>query len=158
MEEDYLVESAALGTSYWIYFLIGGLILVVILVLIFGIWRLKRYLTRPDLMGMSREEIRRRWDELRKTSESNGLMGAKLALLEADNLLDSGLKSLMMPGETLGERLKVACYKYPKLKNVWWAHKLRNQLAHESSFQISPRQARQALDEFEKALKILNIL
>jgi len=85
-------------------------------------------------------------------------MGAKLALLEADNLLDSGLKSIMMPGETLGERLKVAGYKYPNLKNVWWAHKLRNQLAHESSFQISQRQARQALDEFERALKTLNIL
>jgi hypothetical protein len=63
-----------------------------------------------------------------------------------------------MPGMTLGERLKMAQYKYPKLKNVWWAHKIRNQLVHEASFQLSTRMASQALDEFEKAFKILNLL
>jgi len=156
MGEDYLVESAS-GTPLWVYIAIAVAALAVLAVLVWLAWRLKRLLTRPELTGLSREEIRRRWMELRKTSEQ-GLMGAKLALLEADNLLDSGLKSIMMPGETLGERLKVAGYKYPNLKNVWWAHKLRNQLAHESSFQISQRQARQALDEFERALKTLNIL
>ena len=107
--------------------------------------------------GMPREEIAKRWAQVRQTS-TQGIMGAKLALLEADTLLDMGLKSIMMPGETLGERLKVACYKYPKLKDVWWAHKLRNSLAHDASFQLSERQARQAIDEFERALKTLNVL
>jgi hypothetical protein len=106
---------------------------------------------------MTRDQLLRRWQEVRQTSRQ-GLMGAKLALFEADALLDAGLKSLMMPGETLGERLKVACYKYPKLQSVWWAHKLRNQLAHDSSFQITQREADRALDEFERALKLLNVL
>lgn len=133
-------------------------VLVVLFVLLgFAFFKLKKALTRPEMYGMSRDEVAKRWIEVRKTSEQ-GIMGAKLAIFEADTLLDGALKSIMMPGDTLGERLKVAGYKYPNLRNVWWAHKLRNQLAHDSAFQISQREARRALDDFEKALKTLNVL
>lgn len=133
------------------------LALVVFSAAAYGVWKIKRLLTRPEMYGMTREQVQERWKMIRRTGEE-GVMGAKLALMEADNLLDSALKSMAMPGTTLGERLKVACYKYQKLRDVWWAHKLRNQLVHESSFQLSQRQARKALDEFERALKVLNLL
>jgi hypothetical protein len=143
--------------SLWPYITYGALVVVAFILLVWVIVWLKKRLTQPELVGLSREQIAERWAQIRQTSQQ-GLMGAKLAIMEADTLLDSGLKSMMMPGETLGERLKVASYKYPKLKNVWWAHKLRNSIAHEASFQISSYQAKQALDEFEKALKTLNVL
>ncbi len=150
--------SSATWTVYLVWVAAALVFAVLVLgLLAWGIWRLKRLLTRPEMVGMTREQLLRRWREIRQTSQ-HSLMGAKLALIEADTLLDSGLKSLMMPGETLGERLKVACYKYPKLRNVWWAHKLRNQLAHDSSFQITQREAERALDEFERALKTLNVI
>ncbi len=129
-----------------------------LILLAFGIAKLRKLWAVPEMYGMSRAEIAKRWTELRKIASSNGLMGAKLAVLEADNLLDASLKSMMMPGETLGERLKVACYKYPKLQRVWWAHKLRNQIAHDATAQLTVRQANLAIDEFEKALKLINIL
>ncbi|MEK7116140.1 MAG: hypothetical protein AAB879_01965 [Patescibacteria group bacterium] len=145
-------------TSYWPYVLyVAGAVAAAIVLICFFLW-LKKRLTRPELMGLTREQVAARWLQIRDTSRQGGLMGAKLAILEADTLLDSGLKSMMMPGDTLGERLKVAGYKFPKLRNVWWAHKLRNQLAHEATFQISARQVEQAMDEFEKALKTLNVL
>jgi hypothetical protein len=154
---DDIVYSEPVTTSIWPYVLYAAIVVAAFIILVaFVVW-LKKKLTRPEMVGMTREEIAARWVEIRKTSQQ-GLMGAKLAIMEADTLLDSGLKSMMMPGETLGERLKVACYKFPKLKNVWWAHKLRNSLAHEASFQISQGEARRALDEFEKALKTLNVL
>lgn len=150
--EDIIVESA--GVPFEIY-AIAALLVVVAVAL--GIWKLKKLFTRPEMFGLTREEVLERWSNIRKTS-GQGVMGAKLAVMEADTLLDSALKSMSMPGQTLGERLKVACYKYPNLKNVWWAHKLRNQLVHEATFQLGQRQAKQALDEFERALKILNVL
>ncbi len=143
--------------SYWPYILYAALVVVVLILFIWFILWLKKRFMRPEMLGLTREQVAERWAQIRETSKQ-GLMGAKLALLEADNLLDSGLKSMMMPGTNLGERLKVACYKYPKLRDVWWAHKLRNQLAHEATFQISQRQAEQAMNEFEKALKTINIL
>ena len=95
--------------------------------------------------------------EYKKTS-GQGMMGAKMAIMEADALLDSALKSMSMPGMSMADRLRVARYKYPKLNKVWWAHKLRNQLVHESSFQLGSRQAKQALEEYERAFKTMNLL
>ena len=155
--DDQLLETTVGQTSYgWLY--IAILVIGLFIALVIAANKIKRLLTRPEMYGLSREEIAKRWLMILQTSRSNGLMGAKLALMEADTLLDSALKSLAMPGQTLGERLKMACYKYPKLGNVWWAHKLRNQLVHEASFQLGPRQAEQALDEFERAFKILNLM
>lgn len=150
-------EIVTEGTPLILYGVYAGLVVAALILFILLLVWLKRRLTRPEMFGMTREQVAARWAQVRQTSKQ-GMMGAKLAVMEADTLLDSGLKSMTMPGETLGERLKVACYKYPKLRNVWWAHKLRNQLAHDVSFQIGARQAEQALDEFEKALKTLNVL
>lgn len=154
--EDYVTETPLSTYIIWVG-VAAVVVLIALLFLVWAIWKIKKLLTRPEMLGMTREQLLRRWQEVRQTGRQ-GIMGAKLAIFEADTLLDSGLKSIMMPGETLGERLKVACYKYPKLRDVWWAHKLRNQLAHDSSFQITQREAERALDDFERALKVLNVL
>lgn len=151
--DDLIVETSP-GLPIWVY--VVGAILAIAAV-VYAVWKLKRLLTQPDMHGLTREQVAERWRMIRQTS-TQGAMGAKVALMEADTLLDSALKSMSMPGTTLGERLKVAGYKYPTLQRVWWAHKLRNQLVHEATFQLGQRQAKQALDEFERALKTLNIL
>lgn len=155
---DQLTLSYGPGIIQWFFAVVGIITFIVLVGLAVFIWWLKKQLSRPDMLGMSREEAEKRWYEIRETGKSNGQMGKKLALMEADKLLDSSLKSMLMPGDTLGERLKVACYKYPKLKDVWWAHKLRNQLVHQHDFRLSDREASRALDEFEKALKTLNVI
>ena len=153
--DDLVVESSA--SFPWGWAILAIVLVVLAIAVIIAVSQLIRRLTRPEMHGLTREQVAERWKNIRQTS-AQGQMGAKLAVMEADTLLDSALKSLSMPGTTLGERLKMACYKYPKLKDVWWAHKIRNQLVHESSFQLSQRMAGQALDEFEKAFKILNLL
>jgi hypothetical protein len=154
-------EATGPAIDWMFYFNSIGLILlgclVFILIIVALIW-LKNKLTRPELYGMTREQVAKRWQQIQSTAKMNGDMGLKLSIIEADNLLDAALKSLIMPGDTLGERLKVACYKYPRLKNVWWAHKLRNNLVHDHSFQIRSGEAKRALGEFEKALRELKVL
>lgn len=155
---DEVVYTGSTGSPIgWIVFVVIIGILLIIGLIFLARW-IKKQISRPEMMGMSRQEVTQRWTEIRAVSGQNGQMGMKMALMEADKLLDSALKSIMMPGDTLGERLKSACYKYPKLKEVWWAHKLRNQLVHEHDFKLSERETRRALDEFERALKTLNIL
>jgi hypothetical protein len=151
--DDFVVETSS-ASFPWTWVILA---VVFVILVIYVIWTLVRRLTRPEMHGLTREQVAERWKNIRQTA-TQGQMGAKLAVMEADTLLDSALKSMLMPGTTLGERLKMACYKYPKLKDVWWAHKIRNQLVHEASFQLSGRMANQALDEFEKAFKILNLL
>ncbi len=130
---------------------------VVVTLLGIGIYRMMRLLRRPELHGTSREQILKRWEQVELTA-AQGVMGSKLAIIEADKLLDQVLRSMAMPGTTLGERLKSTAYRYPNIRKVWSAHRLRNQLVHDTSFEMASRQARQALDEYKDALKVLNVM
>ncbi|MBP6945431.1 hypothetical protein KBD61_06480 [Patescibacteria group bacterium] len=137
----------------------GLFITGVVVVTLFGIgiYRLMRLLRRPELHGTSREQILKRWEQIEHTA-TQGVMGSKLAIIEADKLLDQVLRSMAMPGSTLGERLKSTAYQYPNIRKVWSAHRLRNQLVHDTSFEMASRQARLALDDYKAALKVLNVM
>lgn len=116
-----------------------------------------RSVRRRETDGLNRKKIRETWNEVQKTS-SMGIMGAKLSVIEADKLLDSVLRDMHFPGETMGERLKMAAYRYRSISDVWPAHKLRNQLVHDSTFELSIGQAKRAIKDFERALKVLGAL
>lgn len=131
--------------------------LAIAFLLLRGIGRFFRRLFAPKIEGLDRGVIQARWNEIEKMA-AGGAVNLKIAVMEADALLDHALKSLAMPGSTLGERLKFAAYKFPKIQNVWNAHRLRNQLAHEASFYLDPALAKKALRDFKDALKLLAIL
>ncbi|MGB0757710.1 MAG: hypothetical protein ACPGO5_04620 [Patescibacteria group bacterium] len=78
-----------------------------------------------------------------------------LAIIEADKLLDYLLKARHIAGTTLGERLKVACYKHKELRNVWEAHKVRNRIVHEHSVQLAKRDAMRYWQQYKSAYKVL---
>jgi len=132
-------------------------IFLFIILVVFTFYVLKK-LKRPELLGLTPEEVKKRWKNILNISETHGAMSMKLAIIEADALLGDVLKSLMIQGDTLGERLKVVGYDYPKIKDVWWAHKMRNNLVHDSGYKVNVRDGRRALKEFEKALKVLKVL
>ena len=140
----------------WFGWIVGGVIVVVTLILIVN--TIKHFFASRGFEGTDRETMRRKWQEIERMLDTPGQMSAKLAIFEADKLLDYALKALAMSGETLGERLKFAQYKYPELREVWWAHKIRNQLAHEASFHLDPSVAKNALRTFKKALERLGAI
>jgi hypothetical protein len=144
----YLAESL-------VYIGIGALIIIFVLIIIY---ELRRFLRRPELEGLDRQGIKKRWEEIELMLRTKGEMTDKVAILEADKLLDHVLKAMGMPGTSLGERLKAVSYKYPNIQKVWWAHKIRNQLVHEASFSVKHSTARSAINVFEKALKELGVL
>jgi hypothetical protein len=153
IEEPISTTNPEAGTVIGLF--IGGVVLITLLGI--AVYRMARVLRRPELHGTSREQILKRWEQIEQTA-TQGVMGSKLAIIEADKLLDQVLRSMAMPGETLGERLKSTAYRYPNIRNVWGAHRLRNQLVHDTSFEMGTRQARHALDDFKAALRVLNVL
>lgn len=139
----------------WIAWALGLIVVVTLAGL--GLSKLLHSMRRPELFGLSQEKINETWKDIEKNAE-HGIMGAKLAVIEADKLLDNVLRSLVIPGETMGERLKAAQYRYPNIQKVWPAHKLRNQLVHDSTFEMSLGQAQRALRDFHAALKTLFVI
>jgi len=74
----------------------------------------------------------------------------KIAIIEADNLLDEVLQNAGYEGGTLGERLTAGTDRNRELFSpVWEVHKLRNTIAHEQGVEISQREVQQALTVYE---------
>jgi hypothetical protein len=75
----------------------------------------------------------------------------KLAIMEADTMLDNLMKELGFPGETLGERLKAANQDtFRNLSLAWEAHAVRNRIAHEAGYDINLNEAKRVLALYEQ--------
>lgn len=82
-----------------------------------------------------------------------------MAIIQGDKLLDKALCEMGIQGRTMGDRLKkVGKEKFTQLNAVWHAHKLRNQIAHESDFHPEYRQAQHALATYKQALRDLGAI
>jgi hypothetical protein len=132
-------------------------VVVVFLVAAVVIAGFLRKLRKPELEGLSTQKIKQLWEQIEQSAKQ-GKLGGKIAVIEADKLLDNVLKSMLFPGETMGERLKMAGYKYPGIREVWTAHRVRNRLVHETDYELRDRDVRETLDDFKKALRELNVL
>lgn len=93
-------------------------------------------------------------NSLRKDNE----LSFNAAVVEADKLLDKALMEMGLPGKTMGERMKSAGNKFSSNNSVWYAHKIRNQIAHERNFKIDYNKATHALKAYRQALKDLGAI
>jgi hypothetical protein len=80
------------------------------------------------------------------------------SVIEADKLLDKALMEMGLPGKTMGERMKSAGNKFSSNNSVWYAHKMRNAIAHERNFKIDYNKAKHALAAYRQALKDLGAI
>lgn len=110
-------------------------------------------LTRRGPTSLDVEKYRSRWMTIEQALKSDEPMTFQMTVLNADTLLDHALKDRGVQGNTMGERMKQMQAKWSNANNVWTAHKLRNQIAHEPDVQLSYDSARRALASFKQALK-----
>lgn len=76
----------------------------------------------------------------------------KLAIIEADSMLESLMEQLGFRGETLGDRLKIANQEnFPNLTIAWEVHTIRNRIAHEGlTFEVSQHEAKRVISLYEQ--------
>lgn len=99
-----------------------------------------------------------KWAEIEELMQNKSESSWRLAVIEADKLLDSALKRAFMRGDTMGERLRFAAHKHPKMQKAWEAHILRNDLVHESDRHLSRGEAERAVAIFKEGLKVMRAL
>lgn len=105
------------------------------------------------------EQRKGRWGEIMNHLNTEHQAEWKVAILEADTLMDEILAKSGYHGENLGERLKgIEPNDFASLQNVWEAHKIRNLIAHEPNYPLLKTEAKEALAKFETALKELKYL
>ena len=99
------------------------------------------------------------WQKIKKYVESIRDSEWKLAVIEADKLVDGVLQEHSFPGETMGERLMlIKPDDLSSLQDLWDAHKLRNLLVHEMSYNLRHEQAIESIEAFEKVLRELGAI
>lgn len=76
----------------------------------------------------------------------------KLAIIEADVILDDTLKQHGYAGNSLGERLKsVSPNQISSLNDAWEAHKIRNRIAHDGAdFVLTKRIAESTIHQYQR--------
>ncbi len=96
-----------------------------------------------------------KWKQIVEWSESNNEANLRLSIIEADIILDSLLKKLGLPGETMGDKLKaVERSDFNTIDDAWEAHKARNNIAHQGSeFLLNQREARRIISLYERVFR-----
>jgi hypothetical protein len=105
------------------------------------------------------ERIQRDWEKIQARLEKDDEASLKLAVIEADNLLDEILKRMGLPGKDMGERLEQMSREQLKsLDDIWDAHRLRNLIVHKSDVVILKSQGKKAVEAYEKGLRELEVI
>ncbi len=101
-----------------------------------------------------------RWAKIEEYMASPHPSDWKIAILEADNILDDIVKRMGYKGETLGERMKtIEASDFPHLDEAWEVHKIRNQIAHKGTdYPLARTEAENAIDSYHRIFKALNYL
>lgn len=134
----------------------GTLIILFAIVLIVG-GGLLAFITmgKGGKQHLDVEKYRVRWLTIEQSVKHDETASHQLSILQADKLLDLALKERGFAGNTMGERMKSAQKVWSNANHVWTAHKLRNQIAHETAFQLNHDMTKRALSSFRQALKDL---
>jgi len=132
--------------------LVGIILALIILIYVFIFRKSKKIKAQRDAYAM------KQWKSISKMWGQKSPEAYKLAIIEADKLLDYVFKKMQFSGADFGERLRGACHRYDFLKDIWFSHNLRNDIVHKSYFELSPSAANKALHFYERALDRLGFL
>lgn len=92
-----------------------------------------------------------RWKEVLQHIESERVNDWKLAIIEADILLEELLEKEGYPGVTVGDKLKGASPdSFSTVNQAWRAHTVRNRIAHEGAdFELSQKEAQETITQYK---------
>ena len=150
-------------------------IIVDVLLLAFLVFLLvKGWKYRPNFNLGSEEEkiytlgtaiLSERWESIMDRSKINSPESIKMAIIDADNLVDDLLERMGLgSGDGFASKEKTTASMADKLENLsiddfstlnrlWAAHRVRNKIVHEPDFAISHEEAQRTLDDYASFLK-----
>lgn len=101
------------------------------------------------------EKGNRRWKEVESHVLSNNPNDWKLAIIEADVMLEKMLEEYGFAGTTIADRLRSASGRsFRTIEDAWQAHRVRNQIAHGGSdFVLTQKMAQATIIQYRKVFE-----
>ena len=108
----------------------------------------------------SQSSENRRWRDALAHIESENPNDWRLAIIEADIMLEELLDTLGYPGTTIGDKLKQASPQtFKTVDDAWKAHKVRNDIAHRGTdFVLTKRLARETLEHYQRVFQEFSLI
>jgi len=96
-----------------------------------------------------------RWQFIQEKLNSDNESDWRVAIIEADTILDEIVGTMNLGSGSLGERMKmVEKSDFNTLDDAWEAHKARNRIAHEGNgIPLSSREVRRIVGLYEKVFR-----
>lgn len=125
----------------------------------------KREMDHEINEALRREKARQqsenpRWHYILTLSEGTNESDWRVAIMEADSMLEESLKEKGVPGDTVAELLEAARSDgYSYIQDVWDAHLIRNRIAHEGSdFPLSQVETRRVMKLFQNFFEEIGVI
>jgi|SRR3989344_2746298 len=100
-----------------------------------------------------------RWQKVKTRLETANEEEYKLAVIEADGILNDILLRMGFRGETLGDRLKTLTTAIiPNLLEVERAHQTRNNVVHDPDFRLTLEEAQKTIAIYEAVFSNLDLI
>lgn len=124
----------------------------------------KIYETLPTSAVSDEEKVieprNEKWERVISYAHSDNVSDWRLAIIEADVMLEDMLHALGYKGESVGEILKsVDKNEFATIEDAWEAHKVRNAIAHSGGdFPLNERETKRVVALFEKVFKEFGVI
>lgn len=110
--------------------------------------------------GAEAMEKNEKWERIIELINSPNSSDWRLAIIEADVMLEELLRKAGYDGDSIGEMLKaVDRSDFLTLEAAWEAHKIRNAVAHQGAdYPLNEREAKHAVSLFESVFREFKII
>jgi len=149
------------SVKYFLFFLSFFFLFWIIFLLIKSayLWNLELYKETLKGGALPKGKIPKKWQEILSKTESREEANHKLAIIEADVLLDDVLRKMGFLGATMTERLeKITANQLKSVGELKEAHRVRNNILHDPDFKLSLQRAKEVIELYEKVLKEMDII
>jgi hypothetical protein len=138
----------------------ASIVLMIIQRNIFGNIRQVRYgMDMPAELTVKKKKLKARWNKIKEKLKSGNETEYKLAIIEADGVIDGILSRLGYKGETMSEKLdSIPTGQIEGTDNMRKAHEMRNRIIHEEKLKISHKDAAEVFENFECFLNSFEVL
>jgi hypothetical protein len=137
-------------------FLIAGVMYSIIRILQIRRYENERYAaTAHPVTARDVSKTQLRWNRIKEQVSQENEQSWRLAILEADILLNELLDVLAYRGETMADKMKqVDRADWKTIDLAWEAHRVRNTVAHQGTLShLSGHEARRVIALYEKVFK-----
>ena len=112
----------------------------------------------PKELAVSKGILAKKWIAIKNRLEFKEESQYKIAIIEADEVIDQFLEKMGYAGQNMAERLeKMSPDEIENRDEIREAHEIRNKIIHDHQFKVDESLARETIKKFENFINIFNI-